>query len=117
MKQALTIVVLTIFATAHANAGVWSKLYKASQYVSIGVNAIDAHSSWGHVERNLILSNSQGRFGARAVTIKAGVLGGWLLVQKLTNKQGRLNKVYAITNFGSSAVIGGVALSNYRRSK
>lgn len=115
MKRIAAITILSILSIAPANAGVWRKLYKISQYVSIGVNVIDTHSSYGRVERNPILATND-RFENRAVTIKAVVLGGWLLTQKFTNKSGRLNKVYALTNFGSSAVIGGVAVSNYRRN-
>lgn len=115
MKRPLIITILLLIGASQANAGSWRKLYKVSQYITIGVNVIDTHSSYGRVERNPILATN-GRFGSKAVTIKAGVLSGWLLIQRLTNKSGRLNKVYALTNLGSSAVIGGVAVSNYRRN-
>lgn len=118
MKRILAVLALSLIWGTHAEAQagkkLWRNLLKVSNYVSVGVNVLDVHSSWGRFEVNPILANSQGQFGTKGVAIKGAVLSGWFIVQRRFNKAGRHDKTYTITNFATSALIGGVVVHNYR---
>ena len=94
--------------------GKWHKLRKISEIVLLGANAADAHSSWGRVEANPLLANSQGRFGAKGVAIKGAIVGGWLGMQRLLNRQGKHDKKFAIANFAVAGGFGTIAVRNYQ---
>jgi len=101
-------------AGADKHKGRWHKLRKISEVVLIGSNIADAHSSWGQIEANPLLADSQGRFGVKGVVIKGAVVGGWIAIQRLLNRRGRHNKTFAIGNFAMAGVFGGVAAKNYK---
>ena len=101
-------------AGAERHKGRWSKLRKISEIVLVGSNMADAHSSWGRVEANPLLANSQGRFGVKGVVIKGAIVGGWLGIQHLLNRRGRHDKKFAIANFAVAGGFGVIAVHNYR---
>jgi|SRR3989344_1331398 len=98
--------------------GFWRKMRRVSEFVLGGSQALDIHSSLsapqGVMEANPLLRGSNGRLGARGVAIKLAIVGGALAVERLTNKNGRYDKTFAITNLALSGVTTGVAVHNYR---
>lgn len=91
------------------------KLWYASVAALTAASAVDAHSSWNKCcEANRLLASSNGRFGGRAVSIKAGALGANLLVQHwLAKKSPLASKVLSFVNFGGAALLTSVAVRNY----
>ena len=115
VRALLTSCLLGLVLCSSANAkGPWRKLWRVSQYVTIGVNVADSHSSWGRREANPILGE---RFGTRAVAIKSGVIVAWLFIQRRTSRKGRNYKAFAITNYAVSGTIGAIAIYNYRTGR
>lgn len=95
--------------------GRWHKLRQISEVVLIGSNMADAHSSWGMMEANPLLANSQGRFGVKGVAIKGAIVGGWIGIQHLLNRRkGRHDKKFAIANFSMAGGFGVIAIHNYK---
>ena len=124
MKWTTTILLcVTLFAGTAAAADnpekrSHGKLWWASVAAMVGASILDTHSSWGRQELNPILANGSGRFGGRAVAIKAGVAisvaGGQLFLLR-SNPGAR--KHVSITNFGMAGVMGSVAMRNYTNKK
>lgn len=123
MKHLLSATVILLAAStilpaqttgADHHKGRWSKLRKISEIVLIGSNMADSHSSWGYMEANSLLANSQGRFGVRGVAVKGAIVAGWLICQRLQNRHGKYDKEFAIANFALAGGIGAVAVHNYR---
>lgn len=74
----------------------------------------DAHSSWGHAERNPILAGADGRFGARGVAIKCGLVAAVVGVQYIALRRWpRLGRRLAVINFSAAGATAGAAARNY----
>jgi hypothetical protein len=85
-------------------------------YCSIGVLAAgstaDAVSSWRLGELNPVLRNSQGQFGGKAVSIKAAIGGGTVLLEWLKRRNHTALKLNTLANFGTGAMYGITAYHN-----
>lgn len=82
--------------------------YRASQAAFIGVNIVDAHSSWGKPESNPSLGD---RFGWQSVAMKAAFTSGVILLEEKTPRKWR--KRWIIVNYAATAALMGIAIHNY----
>jgi len=124
MKWTTTILLcVTLFAGTAAAADnaerrSHGKLWWASVAAMVGASILDTHSSWGRQELNPLLANGSGRFGGRALAIKAGVAmsvaGGQHFLLR-SNPGAR--KIVSIANFSMAGVMGRVAMHNYTNNK
>jgi hypothetical protein len=79
----------------------------------------DSWTSWQRPERNGLLA-ANGRFTARSVSIKSGIVGGVSLIEILVVKKwGRkhpwIQRAFQIGNFTSAGMLTSAGLSNLRR--
>jgi len=91
--------------------------YKTVHAISVaalvGTAVSDVGSSWGHRERNPIMADRNGRCSSRAAIIKAGVVGGILLMDHFVLRRHR--KAAAIINFAAAGVQGAVTIGNLKK--
>jgi hypothetical protein len=93
----------------------WKRAWVASIGAMVAANVADAHSSWGHPERNELLRSGGGMFGARAVAIKSGITGAAIGMQWITaRKVPRARPALAVANAVTAAALGHAAANNYR---
>lgn len=91
--------------------------WKASLAALATATVVDAHSSWGRMEANPLLRNSNGRFGMQGIAFKAAIFGGVAGAQYLlTRKNPKAEKYGAVTNFVLSGVLTGAAIANHQRA-
>lgn len=84
----------------------------------VAASLVDVHSSWGKRESNPALQGPNGRFGARGMGIKLGIVGGMIVGQHfLVKSRPELANAVAWTNFGIAGVTTGVAARNYTFSR
>ena len=77
--------------------------YKSLALFTIA-NAADVGSSYGQYERNPLLTNKEGKFGAKGVAIKSAITGGAALAEYLlVKKKPSLAKYLKIINYGAAA--------------
>ena len=90
-------------------------LWIASLVALGAVNVLDCVSSMGQRELNPVLQNSSGTFGARGIAIKASIVGGTMIVQRLVgyHDPAHFFRRMAITNFISAAGMAGVVAHNF----
>ncbi len=89
-----------------------NRIWLASMLAMGAATGMDAASSWGKHEGNSFLASSDGTFGAKGLSIKAGVAAGVLLPQVLFRRHKDLKSKFAIGNFAEAALFGGVAIHN-----
>lgn len=95
-----------------------STWWKASVMAMAAATSIDAASSWGRLEMNPLLRNSDGRFGVQGVAVKALIAGGVVGAQYLMLRNHPKQEKYAtVTNFVLSGALGAAAVSNIQRAK
>jgi hypothetical protein len=76
--------------------------------------SFDVSSSFGMRELNPMLAGSDGRFGAKAATIKAGTTAAMIGVEYLIIKKWPSTaRILTRLNWGSSALTGAFAMHNY----
>lgn len=86
-----------------------------SSLVAMGAaTSADAVSSWHKQEANGLLASSNGTFGAKGVSLKAGIAAGVLLPQIIFRKHKELRSTFAIGNFAEAGVFTGTAIHNFR---
>ena len=92
-------------------------LYRASLAALVTANAVDVHSSWGHVEANPLLGYGR-TFDGRSAAIKGGIVGGLMLTQWLIARRNpSAKRKLAIINFAVAGGVGAVAYRNYEVTK
>lgn len=93
--------------------------YNVSVMALAATQAADVATSVGRHELNPVLGS--GRFGARQVTIKAAIVGGSLLAQRLMLRShdhatvAKRKRIFARMNFIMAGVTGVAAISNARQ--
>jgi len=88
------------------------RVYQWSVASVVAANTVDVHSSWGKYEANPLLGS--GRFGARQLTIKSGIIVGWQFAAwAVTRHNPKARRRLAWLNIGAAAAISGVAIRNY----
>jgi hypothetical protein len=73
---------------------------------------MDAATSMGGYERNSLLASSNGKFGVRGISIKAGTAGGVIITEVLMRKHKDLRTMFDIGNFAGAALFTGTAVHN-----
>ncbi len=86
----------------------------SSVAVLVAASASDARTSWGQTELNPLLRGPDGRFGARGVEIKAALLGGTLVFQRLLLRHRRIEVPLGIANLGVAGWTAAAAVHNVR---
>ena len=89
-----------------------NRIWIASMLAMGAATSLDAGTSWGKREGNSLLASSDGTFGAKGLSIKAGVGAGIILPQILLRRHKDLKSKFAIGNFAEAALFGGVAVHN-----
>ncbi len=89
-----------------------NRIWLGSMLAMGAATGMDAGSSWGKREGNSLLASSDGTFGAKGLSIKAGVAAGVILPQILLRHHKDLKSMFAIGNFAEAALFGGVAIHN-----
>jgi hypothetical protein len=80
----------------------------------IASQGLDAGSSWGMRELNPVLADPSGRFGAKAATVKFGVVGAFIGIEYLVMKKyPRTARVFAKLNWTGAVVTTGFAAHNF----
>jgi hypothetical protein len=91
------------------------RLYAISFLTLTAMQVADAATSYGRPEANPILANGSGRFGGRALGVKAGMVGGLEVAQLfMMRKNPSHAKRMAIVNFAASAALSFVVVHNIR---
>jgi hypothetical protein len=89
-----------------------NRIWLTSIAAMVAATSMDAGSSWGKLEGNSFLASSDGRFGAKGLSIKAGVAAGVIIPQVLLRHRKDLKSKFAIGNFAEAALFGGIAARN-----
>lgn len=87
-----------------------NRAWTASVVAVASASAADAATSWGLHEVNPILRGSDGRFGAKSVEIKAGLMAGMIVLEYLTRRQHR--KAWTRLNLAAAGMFGVTAYRN-----
>jgi hypothetical protein len=77
----------------------------------LAATGMDAATSLGKDEGNAFLA-SNGRFGAKGISIKAGLAAGTVITEVLSRKHKDMRTKFAIFNFGEAALFSAVAVHN-----
>lgn len=90
-----------------------SKLWVISCFTLIAATSADMASSWGRPEANSFLRSSDGRFGAKGVSMKMLIAGATLTPQLLMRNRPGTQRLFTIANFLQTGLYTGVAIRNY----
>jgi hypothetical protein len=90
-----------------------SKVWVASCLTLLAATSVDMASSWGRYEANPMLRSSDGRFGAKGVSMKLLFAGATLTPQYLLRHKQGSQKLFTIANFLQTGLYTGVAIRNY----
>jgi hypothetical protein len=103
----------SVDAASRRAASTSMKSWKWSLVPLFASHAMDAGSSWGHVERNSLLAGPDGRFGAKAAGIKFGAVGAAVIAEYfLMKRHPKLAKMIVQANYGNAALTSGLAVHN-----
>ncbi len=92
------------------------KIYNWSKAALIAGNSLDAVSSYGKYESNILLKDTTGKFNSKGIAIKAGVVAGILFTETyLCKREEKAKKPLMFLNFGIGAVTTGVAIRNWKQ--
>ncbi len=89
-----------------------NRLWIASMCSVAASTSMDAATSWGKREGNSFLASSNGTFGERGVSIKAGMLAAVVVPQILFRHHQDLKSKFAIGNFVEAGIFTGVSIHN-----
>ncbi len=103
---------VTVADVADSHARLANRLWIASMVSAVAGTSFDAASSWGQPERNGLLASSDGRFGARGLSIKAAFAAAVIVPQICLRKHSELKGLFAAGNFAEAAAFTGVAVHN-----
>ena len=94
------------------NAG--RRAWKRSLLALAASQSLDVASSYGMRELNPLLASSDGRFGAKAASIKFGATTGITLIEYvLVKKYPKSARLFSKLNWSSSALTTGIAVHNF----
>jgi hypothetical protein len=89
-----------------------NRVWIGSIIAMVAATGMDAGTSIGRYESNALLASSNGTFGAKGISIKAGVAAGTIITEVLLRKHKDLRTKFAIGNFGEAALFTAVAARN-----
>jgi hypothetical protein len=105
----------TLIASPEGEAARAERKWWVSVLALGAANALDIHSSWGRQELNPALRGSSGTFSGRGVAIKAGLMGGFVVIERLlARRDPALYRRMSYINYGIAGAYTGVAVRNYR---
>ena len=81
-----------------------NRVWIGSLIAVVAASGMDAATSFGKTEGNPLLASSNGTFGAKGITIKAGLSATTLIVELLSRKDTGMRKAFTIFNFGEAAL-------------
>ncbi len=87
-----------------------NRMWIASMIAAVAGTSFDAASSWGQREANGFLASSDGRFGAKGLSIKAAFAAAVIVPQICLRKHRNLKGVFAAGNFAEAAIFTGVSI-------
>ncbi len=91
------------------------RLYAVSFVAVAAATVLDAHSSWGKLEGNGVLGNSQGRFATSGAAKKGAIIGAVLVAEYIAaRKWPNLRKRFTWINFAGAGATAAVAAHNYQ---
>jgi hypothetical protein len=91
---------------------VMNRLWMTSIAALLTATSLDAVTSWGKREGNSLLASSDGRFGAKGLSIKAGSAAAVLIPQVLWRKHKDLKPAFAAGNIAEASIFAGVSVHN-----
>lgn len=91
------------------------KSVRASLLFYTSASALDAWSSWGRLERNALLRGENGRFGAKGIAVKAGIVGGIWAANEILGRRLKIRKALIIMNCALGGAYLGAAGYNIKR--
>ena len=89
-----------------------NRLWIASMMAAVAGTSFDAATSWGKYEGNGFLASADGRFGAKGVSLKAGLAAAVFMPQIALRRHKELRVPFIVGNFAQAALFGGVAVHN-----
>lgn len=105
----------TLIASPEREAAKAERKWWLSVLALGAANALDIHSSWGRAELNPALRGSSGAFSGRGVAIKAGLMGGFVVMERLLAcRDPSLYRRMSYINYAIAGAYTGVAVRNYR---
>jgi hypothetical protein len=90
-----------------------SKLWTASCFLLVAGTSLDVASSWGKYEANPLLRSSDGRFGAKGLSLKLAITGAILVPQYMMRNNPTVRKLFTFTNFAQAGMYTGIAARNF----
>jgi hypothetical protein len=88
------------------------RLWVASIVAMTAGTAADAYSSWHKRESNSFLASADGTFGAKGVSLKAGIAGAVLVPQILLRHHRDWHLPFAASNFVEAGIFAGATAHN-----
>jgi hypothetical protein len=89
-----------------------NRVWIGSILAMVAATGMDAGTSFGKYESNGFLASSNGTFGAKGISIKAGVAAGIIITEVLLRKHKDLRTKFVVGNFGDAALLTAVAARN-----
>ncbi len=102
----------TIVNTEDSHDRLMNRLWIASMVAAVAGSGLDAGTSWGKRESNSLLASSNGTFGAKGLSIKAGMAAIVIVPQIWMRKRNEMKKVFLFANFGEASIFTGAAIHN-----
>lgn len=102
----------TVTTQENPHGNVMNRLWIASIFAAAGSTALDAATSWGKTEKNSLLASPDGTFGAKGLSIKAGLAAAVLIPQICLRKHKDLKGAFALGNFAEAGIFAGTAVHN-----
>jgi hypothetical protein len=116
MKKTLLLILLLAisgFSQDRPESKLGKILYRTGQVALVLANSFDVGSSWGKHELNPLLASQNGTFGARAASIKIGVVGLGIVGSELVlRKHPRLKPYVSFADYTVAAVETAAAMHN-----
>lgn len=93
-----------------------NRLWIASIFAAVGATSLDAATSWGKREGNSLLASSDGTFGAKGLSIKAGLAAAVVILQICLRKHKDLKGAFTMGNFAEAGIYAGTSVHNLQVS-
>jgi hypothetical protein len=89
-----------------------NRVWMLSMATMVAGSSMDAATSWGKEEGNGLLASGNGTFGARGISIKAGMAAAVIVPQILLRKHKNLRAKFILGNFLEAGIFTGVSVHN-----